>query len=74
MVAFALRAIKDYQKLKPSDKEWNASREWLMSNDTESPLSFIQIMEVVEIDAASCIGCSLCAQVCPTDCIQPVDV
>ena len=26
MVAFALRAIKDYQKLKPSDNEWNASR------------------------------------------------
>jgi indolepyruvate ferredoxin oxidoreductase, alpha subunit len=26
----------------------------------------------VKIDAAGCIGCSLCAQVCPTDCIQPV--
>jgi indolepyruvate ferredoxin oxidoreductase alpha subunit len=27
----------------------------------------------VKIDAAGCIGCSLCAQVCPTDCIQPVE-
>ncbi|RAI43385.1 indolepyruvate ferredoxin oxidoreductase subunit alpha [Rhodoplanes roseus] len=26
----------------------------------------------VTIDAATCIGCTLCAQVCPTDCIQPV--
>jgi indolepyruvate ferredoxin oxidoreductase alpha subunit len=26
----------------------------------------------VKIDAATCIGCTLCAQVCPTDCIQPV--
>lgn len=26
----------------------------------------------IEIDEASCIGCTLCAQVCPTDCIQPV--
>ncbi len=26
----------------------------------------------VKIDAASCIGCTLCAQVCPTDSIQPV--
>jgi indolepyruvate ferredoxin oxidoreductase alpha subunit len=26
----------------------------------------------VKIDAASCIGCSLCAQVCPTDSIQPI--
>ena len=25
----------------------------------------------VKIDAAACIGCTLCAQVCPTDCIQP---
>ncbi len=25
----------------------------------------------VKIDPLSCIGCSLCAQVCPTDCIQP---
>ena len=24
----------------------------------------------VEIDQATCIGCSMCAQVCPTDCIQ----
>ena len=26
----------------------------------------------VTIDAATCIGCTLCAQVCPSDCIQPV--
>ncbi|HRK24378.1 MAG TPA: indolepyruvate ferredoxin oxidoreductase subunit alpha [Beijerinckiaceae bacterium] len=26
----------------------------------------------VMIEAASCIGCTLCAQVCPSDCIQPV--
>ena len=26
----------------------------------------------VQIDAAACIGCTLCAQVCPSDCIQPV--
>jgi len=26
----------------------------------------------VKIDAADCIGCALCAQVCPSDCIQPV--
>ncbi len=26
----------------------------------------------VQIDPATCIGCTLCAQVCPTDCIQPV--
>jgi len=26
----------------------------------------------VQIDAAACIGCTLCAQVCPTDCIQPM--
>jgi len=26
----------------------------------------------VAIDATTCIGCTLCAQVCPTDCIQPV--
>jgi indolepyruvate ferredoxin oxidoreductase alpha subunit len=26
----------------------------------------------VAIDAAACIGCTLCAQVCPTDCIQPM--
>ena len=26
----------------------------------------------VKIDAAACIGCTLCAQVCPSDCIQPV--
>jgi indolepyruvate ferredoxin oxidoreductase alpha subunit len=26
----------------------------------------------VKIDATTCIGCTLCAQVCPTDCIQPV--
>lgn len=26
----------------------------------------------VKIDATTCIGCTLCAQVCPSDCIQPV--
>jgi indolepyruvate ferredoxin oxidoreductase alpha subunit len=26
----------------------------------------------VQIDAATCIGCTLCVQVCPTDCIQLV--
>ena len=26
----------------------------------------------VGIDASTCIGCTLCAQVCPSDCIQPV--
>ena len=26
----------------------------------------------VRIDAGLCIGCSLCAQVCPSDCIRPV--
>ena len=26
----------------------------------------------VKIDPAACIGCALCAQVCPSDCIQPV--
>ncbi len=26
----------------------------------------------VQIDTLSCIGCTLCAQVCPTDCIRPV--
>ncbi len=26
----------------------------------------------VEIDPAACIGCTLCAQVCPSDCIQPM--
>jgi indolepyruvate ferredoxin oxidoreductase alpha subunit len=26
----------------------------------------------VKIDPAGCIGCTLCAQVCPSDCIQPV--
>ncbi len=26
----------------------------------------------VKIDAATCIGCTLCAQLCPSDCIQPV--
>ena len=26
----------------------------------------------VEINPLSCIGCTLCAQICPTDCIQPV--
>jgi indolepyruvate ferredoxin oxidoreductase alpha subunit len=26
----------------------------------------------VKIDAVTCIGCTLCAQLCPTDCIQPV--
>ncbi len=26
----------------------------------------------VRIDAGACIGCTLCAQVCPSDCIQPV--
>lgn len=26
----------------------------------------------VKIDAVSCIGCTLCSQVCPADCIQPV--
>jgi len=25
----------------------------------------------VEIDPSTCIGCSLCVQVCPTDCIRP---
>jgi len=25
----------------------------------------------VQIDPATCIGCSLCVQVCPTDCIRP---
>ncbi|MDH3919541.1 MAG: indolepyruvate ferredoxin oxidoreductase subunit alpha [Rhodospirillales bacterium] len=25
----------------------------------------------VKIDAATCIGCTLCSQICPTDCIQP---
>ena len=28
----------------------------------------------VKIDAAACIGCTLCAQVCPSDCIQPMAV
>ena len=26
----------------------------------------------VTIDETTCIGCSLCAQICPSDCIQPV--
>jgi indolepyruvate ferredoxin oxidoreductase alpha subunit len=26
----------------------------------------------VTIEASTCIGCTLCAQLCPTDCIQPV--
>lgn len=26
----------------------------------------------VTIDESTCIGCSLCAQICPSDCIQPV--
>ena len=26
----------------------------------------------VEINPVSCIGCTLCAQICPTDCIQPL--
>ena len=26
----------------------------------------------VKIEASACIGCTLCAQVCPSDCIQPV--
>lgn len=26
----------------------------------------------VKIDPTTCIGCTLCAQVCPSDCIQPV--
>ena len=26
----------------------------------------------VEINPVSCIGCSLCAQICPSDCIQPL--
>jgi indolepyruvate ferredoxin oxidoreductase, alpha subunit len=26
----------------------------------------------VQIDQGTCIGCTLCAQVCPSDCIQPV--
>ena len=26
----------------------------------------------VKIDPATCIGCTICAQVCPSDCIQPV--
>jgi indolepyruvate ferredoxin oxidoreductase alpha subunit len=25
----------------------------------------------VKIDAALCIGCTLCAQICGSDCIQP---
>jgi indolepyruvate ferredoxin oxidoreductase alpha subunit len=25
----------------------------------------------VKIDPGTCIGCTLCAQVCPSDCIQP---
>ena len=25
----------------------------------------------VQIDPSTCIGCSLCVQVCPTDCIRP---
>lgn len=28
----------------------------------------------VRIDETTCIGCTLCAQVCPSDCIQPVGV
>jgi len=28
----------------------------------------------VKIDHAACIGCTLCAQVCPTDSIRPLDV
>ncbi len=28
----------------------------------------------VQIDTATCIGCSLCVQLCPTDCIQLVEV
>ncbi|MCC2110460.1 MAG: 4Fe-4S binding protein, partial [Hyphomicrobiales bacterium] len=27
----------------------------------------------VKIDTATCIGCTLCAQLCPSDCIQPVN-
>ncbi len=27
----------------------------------------------VKIDTATCIGCTLCAQICPSDCIQPVN-
>jgi indolepyruvate ferredoxin oxidoreductase alpha subunit len=26
----------------------------------------------ITIDEATCIGCTLCAQICPSDCIQPV--
>lgn len=26
----------------------------------------------VKIDSSTCIGCTVCAQVCPSDCIQPV--
>jgi indolepyruvate ferredoxin oxidoreductase alpha subunit len=26
----------------------------------------------VEINPVSCIGCTLCAQICPSDCIQPL--
>ena len=26
----------------------------------------------VKIDSGACVGCALCAQVCPSDCIQPV--
>jgi indolepyruvate ferredoxin oxidoreductase alpha subunit len=26
----------------------------------------------VKIDSGACIGCALCAQICPSDCIQPV--
>ncbi|MEE1556561.1 MAG: 4Fe-4S dicluster domain-containing protein, partial [Alphaproteobacteria bacterium] len=25
----------------------------------------------VKIDEVACIGCTLCAQVCPSDCMQP---
>ena len=28
----------------------------------------------LQIDAPACLGCALCAQVCPSDCIQPVAV
>lgn len=34
--------------------------------------SFYEGHRKVKIDTVSCIGCTLCAQICPSDCIQPV--